>query len=64
MSISCAAEKTAEKQAMSDDGDLLDLNATFNTVYHNVLLGRLEGVMGIRKAALGWYIKSHFSDKL
>lgn len=44
----------------TDSGDsvalvLLDLSAAFDTVDHNVLLSRLEQVVGIRASALNWF---------
>ncbi len=41
---------------------LLDLSAAFNTIDHNILLNRLENVVGISENALTWF-KSYLSDR-
>ncbi len=41
---------------------LLDLIAAFNTIDHNILLNRLENILGISGSALAWF-KSYLSDR-
>ncbi len=41
---------------------LLDLNAAFDTIDHNVLLNRLENFVGISGSALAWF-KLYLSDR-
>ncbi len=41
---------------------LLDLNAVFDTIDHNILLNRLEYSVGISGSALAWF-KSYLSDR-
>ncbi len=41
---------------------LLDLNAAFDTIDHNILLNRLEKSVGISGSALAW-LKSYLSDR-
>ncbi len=41
---------------------LLDLNAVFDTIDHNILLNRLEYSVGINGSALAWF-KSYLSDR-
>uniref|UniRef100_A0A8C6LEU9 Reverse transcriptase domain-containing protein n=1 Tax=Nothobranchius furzeri TaxID=105023 RepID=A0A8C6LEU9_NOTFU len=41
---------------------LLDLSAALDTIDHNVLVERLEHVVGIKGTALGWF-KSYLSDR-
>ncbi len=40
---------------------LLDLNAAFYTIDHNILLNRQENFVGISGSALAWF-KSYLSD--
>ncbi len=40
---------------------LLDLSAAFDTIYHNIVLNRLENLVGISGSAIAWF-KSYLSD--
>ena len=39
---------------------LLDVSAAFDTINHNIILQRLQHVIGIKITALGWF-KSYLS---
>ncbi len=41
---------------------LLDLSAAFNNINHNILLNRLENIVGISGSALAWF-ESYLSDR-
>ncbi len=41
---------------------LLDSSTAFDTIDHNILLNRLENIVGISGSALAWF-KSHLSDR-
>ncbi len=41
---------------------LLDSSTAFDTIYHNILMNRLENIVGISGSALAWF-KSHLSDR-